>query len=273
MRIRRATPLDSPTAATFSVPAFLTDELYQYTHPYAAENQISFRDFYLRRFKLRQVSPGYVVFVAIAESSDDREKYRPNEAADPHDNMGSLQGECSTEEEVVGYAMWYRHGDSEEAKRWQTQSWAEFLLAYRVALFAGLESMLLCAQDSHVSLFHLDRSVSPSRMRNLEAAGFFSDEFSSLPERWHLKNICVDPKYQRRGIGASLISWGLEQAEKEKVPVTLSASTVAESLYRKIGFKTWSRLDIPGVRGVKKNDLCGAAIHTRVQNYTYEPDK
>lgn len=58
----------------------------------------------------------------------------------------------------------------------------------------------------------------------------------------------VNPVYQRRGIGARLIVWGIEQATEEKVPVTLSASTVAEPLYRKMGFKTWKLTDLPGVR-------------------------
>ena len=58
----------------------------------------------------------------------------------------------------------------------------------------------------------------------------------------------MDPVYQRRGVGAKLISWGLEQAELEKVPVTLNSSTVAEPLYRRMGFKTFHLMDLPGIR-------------------------
>ena len=45
-----------------------------------------------------------------------------------------------------------------------------------------------------------------------------------------------------------LVQWGLRQAEEEKVPATLTTSTVAEGLYRSLGFKTWVRRDFPGIR-------------------------
>ena len=58
----------------------------------------------------------------------------------------------------------------------------------------------------------------------------------------------VNPVYQGKGIGAKLVSWGLEQATKEAVAVTLSTSTVAEPLYRRMGFNTWTVRDYPGIR-------------------------
>ncbi|KAL8628297.1 hypothetical protein Q9189_005988 [Teloschistes chrysophthalmus] len=197
MRIRRATSLDFPTTATFSVAAFHDDELYRYTNPYIGQHKDSFRRYFLRRQRLRNNSPGYVTFVALVDPSQ------------PTD-------EDAAKERVVD---------------------------------AGFESILLQAEDGYVSLFRLDRSASPQNRRSLEATGFFGDDaFASLPERWHLQNLCVNPEFQRRGVGAQLVSWGQEQATKEQVPVTLSTSTVAESLYRKVGFKTWSLLDMPGVR-------------------------
>ncbi|KAL9579279.1 MAG: hypothetical protein Q9212_005202 [Teloschistes hypoglaucus] len=235
MHIRRATSFDFPTTATFSVAAFQDDELYRYTNPHIHHYQDSFRRYFLRRQRLRNNSPGYITFVALAEpfqtTNKDAAKERVGDAA----QGGRSRGSC---EEVAGYAVWYRHGTTEAARSWHTQSWGEWF-----------ESILLQAEDSYVSLFRLDRSASPQNRRSLEATGFFGDDtFASLPERWHLQNLCVNPEFQRRGVGAQLVSWGQEQATKEQVPVTLSTSTVAESLYRKVGFKTWSLLDMPGVR-------------------------
>lgn len=55
----------------------------------------------------------------------------------------------------------------------------------------GLESTLLQIEDRYVSFFGLDRSSTVSRVRELHAMGFSTDEFEGLPERWHLQNLCV----------------------------------------------------------------------------------
>ncbi|KAL8992766.1 MAG: hypothetical protein Q9169_006860 [Polycauliona sp. 2 TL-2023] len=78
--------------------------------------------------------------------------------------------------------------------------------------------------------------------------GIWTDAFVEISERWHLHGLVVDPEYQRRGVGGRLLSWGLEQAKLEKVPTTLTASTVAEPLYRRLGFETYNLMDLPGVR-------------------------
>ncbi|KAL8853029.1 MAG: hypothetical protein Q9221_002059 [Calogaya cf. arnoldii] len=210
MRIRRAVASDFATAASISVSALAKDELYRYTNPYAGQEPSSFRDFLLRRVKLRNVLPGYVIWVAVTDDSE--------------------------------------------------------------GLRDGLETILLKAQDSYVGLFQLDKSVSPSRTSELGALGFLTGEFADIAERWHLQNLVVsqhlmmavspsrrvaladasvaqvDPRYQRRGVGARLVSWGVEQAEVERVPITLTTSTVAEPLYRKSGFKTYKLTNMPGIR-------------------------
>ncbi|CAL8585009.1 hypothetical protein XPA_010589 [Xanthoria parietina] len=233
MRIRRAVTSDFPKAASISVAAFAKDELYHYTNPYAGQQQSSFRGFMLRRLKLRNVLPGYITWVAVTTEIQDLQDGAPDQ------EVGSERGRRGEEpdETVIGYAVWNRHGKSAAARGWQTQSWAEWL-----------ESMLLKTQDTYVDFFQLDKSASPCNMRRLGAMGFFRDEFAEIPERWHLHNLVVDPIYQRGGVGAKLLSRGLEQAELEKVPTTLKASTVAEPLYRRIGFNTFLLMDLPGIR-------------------------
>lgn len=116
MRIRRAEPSDFPTTATVSVDAFSNDELYQYTHPYAARYPSSFRNSFLRRYKLRNVLPGYIIWVAVMEEVDSLDKLAP---------VGRGQASKGPAETIVGYAIWRRYGESREAKRWQKQSWSE----------------------------------------------------------------------------------------------------------------------------------------------------
>ncbi|KAL8725444.1 MAG: hypothetical protein Q9166_007338 [cf. Caloplaca sp. 2 TL-2023] len=242
MRIRRAIPSDFPTAASFSVAAFANDELYHFTNPYAAQNPSSFRDCFLRRLKVRNISPGYIIWVAVIADLDALED---DTLGGEPTHVEMVRTSTITDEKVVGYAIWVRHGQSAQAKKWQTQSWSEWL-----------ESRLLQAQDSYVDFFQLDRSASPSQMRSLASVGFWTDEFPGFTERWHLQNLVVDPDYQRCGVGTRLISWGLEQAEEEKVPVTLSTSTVAEPLYRKMGFKTYKLTDLPGNTTTVEDTCC-----------------
>ncbi|KAL8647908.1 MAG: hypothetical protein Q9226_006233 [Calogaya cf. arnoldii] len=239
MRIRRAVASDLATAASISVSALSTDELYRYTNPYAGQEPSSFRDFLLRRLKLRNVLPGYIIWVAVTDDVEDLKEGAPNR------ELGSETGRRGKRprEQVIGYAVWYRHGKSAEAGRWQMQSWAEC----KIGTFAGIPlstSSLTC----YVNFFQLDKSVSPSRMRELGALGFLTEEFADIAERWHLQGLVVDPMYQRRGVGARLISWGVQQAELENVPITLTTSTIAEPLYRKLGFKTYRLTDVPGIR-------------------------
>ncbi|KAL8707719.1 MAG: hypothetical protein Q9220_007299 [cf. Caloplaca sp. 1 TL-2023] len=221
--------------ATFSAAAFADDELYGFTNPYLAEYPMSFRDYFLRKIRLRNVLPDHTFWVAVLDERDEMTQAAGDQS---HGSGSSSQDVVAPDGEVVvGYADWSRYGDSDAAKQWQVQSWTDWF-----------ESLLLQAQDKYIDFFQLDWSISPSRARELDMLDFWGDEFMEFPDRWHLRNLCVDPKYQRRGVGAMLLSWGLEQANQDKVPITLSTSTMAESLYRRHGFKTWRRKDMPGVR-------------------------
>ncbi|CAO1602504.1 hypothetical protein XANCAGTX0491_006114 [Xanthoria calcicola] len=176
MRIRRAVTSDFHKAASISVAALAKDEIYQYRYPYAGEQQSSFRSFFLRRLKLRNVLPGYITWVAVTTEFQDLKDGAPDQ------EVGSETGGWGEEPDgaVIGYAVWNRHGQSAGAKGWQTQSWAEWL-----------ESVLLKTQDTYVDFFQLDRSASPSNMRSLEAMGLFRDAFAEIPERWHLHGLVV----------------------------------------------------------------------------------
>ena len=122
MRIRRATSWDLSTTATFSVPAFIRDELYQFTNPFAARYPDDFRRYYLRKHRQRNVLAGYVFWVATLDSASvPEEREVEHMGAQVHD----ARMKHDSDEKVVGYAIWRRYGKSEEAKRWQSQTWAE----------------------------------------------------------------------------------------------------------------------------------------------------
>ncbi|KAL8937639.1 MAG: hypothetical protein Q9216_004330 [Gyalolechia sp. 2 TL-2023] len=171
MYIRRATTLDFPTLASFSVDAFSNDELYQYSNPFATKFPEDLRGHFLRKLKQRNALPGYVVWVAVNEAD-----------VEPAANLVSTEEASSAtgREEVLGYAVWYRYGRSDAAKRWQGQSWSEWL-----------ESSLIGVERQYISFFGLDRSASPAAYGNIQRGGFSPEEFSPLFERWHLQGLCV----------------------------------------------------------------------------------
>lgn len=102
MHIRPATPSDFSSTASLSVPCLWNDELYEYTNPYRENYPDQFRSLFLRRHKLRFVTPGFVFHVAITDDGDDG-----------HEGEGR----------VVGYAVWERKGDSDAAMKWRGDTW------------------------------------------------------------------------------------------------------------------------------------------------------
>ncbi|KAE8423899.1 acyl-CoA N-acyltransferase [Aspergillus pseudocaelatus] len=52
-----------------------------------------------------------------------------------------------------------------------------------------------------------------------------------------LRVLVVLPEYQRKGIGAKLMTLGLEEAAAQKLPVWLESSEEGYALYKKLGFK------------------------------------
>ena len=60
---------------------------------------------------------------------------------------------------------------------------------------------------------------------------------SAIDETWYLKILCVHPVFQRKGIGAKLLDWGLKNARERGEKVYLEASEIGKGLYIKKGFK------------------------------------
>lgn len=59
-----------------------------------------------------------------------------------------------------------------------------------------------------------------------------------------LSNLFVDENHQRKGIGASLLEYGLALADERKLPVYVEATAMGVPLYTKYGFKEVSSFEI-----------------------------
>jgi ribosomal protein S18 acetylase RimI-like enzyme len=59
--------------------------------------------------------------------------------------------------------------------------------------------------------------------------------------------LAVSPDYRRRGVGEKLVSWGIQQADKEGVDSVLEATIDGGKLYRKLGFEDVGPIEFKSV--------------------------
>lgn len=55
-------------------------------------------------------------------------------------------------------------------------------------------------------------------------------------QSWYLECLAVHPKYQSRGHGRALVSWGFEQAQKEGISCSVISAEGKEHFYQRCGF-------------------------------------
>ncbi|KAK4443353.1 puromycin N-acetyltransferase [Podospora aff. communis PSN243] len=66
---------------------------------------------------------------------------------------------------------------------------------------------------------------------------------------WYLAVLAIDPEHERRGIGRTLVRWGLEQAAAEEDgKVFLIATAEGKPLYEALGFRVLGEFDAAGLR-------------------------
>lgn len=102
--LRLARLQDLPEVADLAARAMVDDELFAYLCPRRHQYYADFRQAFLRRFKSRLATPGFVVIVAV------------DRAPQGHSSSGGEQIE-----QIRGYGVWERLGKGVNAVRWQQQ--------------------------------------------------------------------------------------------------------------------------------------------------------
>lgn len=216
MHTRPAIPADFSAIADISVVAFANDELYYYTNPSKDLYPEDFRYLFIRRTHLRYWTPGFVFHVAVTDEGDEG-----------HDPGGK----------TVGFSCWMRVGEGSQkngTERWIADS-----------LRGVTERNLAYLRDKYITFFKHDRSLDQWRLSNWLAQQ--SENFDKIPAMWKLQNLCVDPMFQRRGIGRLLMQWGKKRAQEEGIPVGCSSSEMGAGLYLREGFKRWGTMRVEGL--------------------------
>lgn len=88
-----------------------------------------------------------------------------------------------------------------------------------------------------------NRAIDPSKATILQDsypwfAHHWSGVTNGLPRanNWYLNLCCIDPAYQKRGVGKPLVQWGLQQARRENVHASVTTSYQNEQFYLRCGF-------------------------------------
>ncbi|KIW98976.1 uncharacterized protein Z519_00639 [Cladophialophora bantiana CBS 173.52] len=53
---------------------------------------------------------------------------------------------------------------------------------------------------------------------------------------WYLRLLLTEPEYRKRGYARQLVSWGINQADAQRLPIYLVSTPHAVEFYRKVGF-------------------------------------
>ena len=82
-----------------------------------------------------------------------------------------------------------------------------------------------------------DTSLEPLRRdAYAKAEPFFLHHFTSLGPHYSLEYLGILPSAQHQGHGRALVTWGLDRANRQKVPVAVVCSAGSVSFYKKCGF-------------------------------------
>jgi GNAT superfamily N-acetyltransferase len=87
-------------------------------------------------------------------------------------------------------------------------------------------------------VFSPNRAASPTLEPIIEQSYHYLDHIWTGPraESWYLECLAVHPEYQSRGHGRALVSWGMDQAQKEGIACSVIAAEGKEKFYEKCGY-------------------------------------
>ncbi|OCL10895.1 hypothetical protein AOQ84DRAFT_336738 [Glonium stellatum] len=84
-------------------------------------------------------------------------------------------------------------------------------------------------------------------------------DFMGVKPFYFLHMLITLPEHHRRGAGAMLLKWGLDQADKAQLPSYLEASDMGRPLYEKLGYRpvkeTFFDLSKYGSEGIERNTV------------------
>jgi len=201
-RIRHATPSDLPAIARVSASAFATHPVDSAVHCYLARYPSDWLRHEYYNISTFFYFPGVHAFVA--ESVDNNE--------------------------IVGYAMWLRSGNSAVARKWRQRNISARFHLWRLLFAEKFFSYFDRAKDAKIEKYYYDskdESVIPGKKDPGD---------DKRAEYWWLGLLAVESEMQGHRLGQRLTEWGVERAREEGVMLGVRCAVKLEPFYRKCGF-------------------------------------
>ncbi|RPB25101.1 hypothetical protein L211DRAFT_848452 [Terfezia boudieri ATCC MYA-4762] len=217
--IREAELFDLPRITIVSLRAYDNDDLHHLINPpsLVGDNQSTLRYEALIWHHQQFLSPDRTTLVALA----------PSDLSNP-DSIPK----------IVGFARWHRLCAPGERHRRPNQRtyprpWIFKYVKPCLNHIANTIWSFICSQPNITNwagLYAYSDAVRKAEEELYRVPGLW--------QRWELENVCVDPDYQRFGIGGKLVDWGCARADEEGLACTLEASQAGMRVYLKKGFVT-----------------------------------
>ncbi|KAG9245921.1 putative GNAT family acetyltransferase [Calycina marina] len=211
MSIREATFRDMRAMAQVCAAAFQDEELFGLLmHPHRKEFPEDFVAYWQRRLLSHWFDPNRVFLVGLDKVSG----------------------------KIVGVAYWERQGDHAAVL---DGSWIGYL---------GVNKLLTVLTATYLHLLahtHPNRAASPRYITALEDSfPHFAHLWSSpsMVQNWYLDLLATHPDYHGQGLGKQLVTWGVEEADREGVPASVIAAKGKEGFYEKAGFVEVGRANV-----------------------------
>ncbi|KAJ5353378.1 hypothetical protein N7452_002352 [Penicillium brevicompactum] len=86
--------------------------------------------------------------------------------------------------------------------------------------------------------------MTPGILTEISGANMEINKAVEHIDRFELVYMCVEPRYQRQGLGSRLLHLGFNRAKAEGLPVTVGAEAPAHGFFDKLGFRETTHVDI-----------------------------
>ncbi|OQD69224.1 hypothetical protein PENPOL_c002G07238 [Penicillium polonicum] len=110
---------------------------------------------------------------------------------------------------------------------------------------ATKESLMAPAQsESSDNGQNTPEGMNPGVLAEVSAANIAISKATENIDRYELVYMCVEPSYQRQGVGSRLIQLGFDRARAEGLPLAIAAEAPAYGFFDTLGFKETRHVDI-----------------------------
>ncbi|KAJ6178164.1 hypothetical protein N7519_008625 [Penicillium mononematosum] len=91
---------------------------------------------------------------------------------------------------------------------------------------------------------NVPEGMNPDVLAEVSAANIAISKATENIDRYELVYLCVEPSYQRQGVGSSLLQLGFDRARAQAIPLATAAEAPAYGFFDKLGFKETRHVDI-----------------------------